>query len=204
MCKDNRLELVCKEHERVDRFGDELHILYLGSINNIIDCDLIVNLLCELNKRKDCCLEIIGDGENRELLIRKCMDKGVNVNFHGVIFNDSDKWNIVKKCHFALNVMKQNVFVGMTMKSLEYFYFGLPLLNTIQGDTQKMVNEAKCGINIERFNIEGTVDKIMKVDVQNWKEMCINSRNMYLKYFDTNIVISQLSNFIQDISCESK
>ena len=37
--------------------------------------------------------------------------------------------------------MKDSVFVGLTMKSIDYFEAGLPILNTIKGDTWKFVDE---------------------------------------------------------------
>ena len=44
---------------------------------------------------------------------------------------------IINQCHYALNIMKKDVCVGMTMKSLDYFSFGIPIVNNIEGDIKK-------------------------------------------------------------------
>ena len=44
--------------------------------------------------------------------------------------------------------MKTSTFVGLSMKSLEYLKFGLPLVNSLRGDTAKFVTESGVGINI--------------------------------------------------------
>ena len=37
--------------------------------------------------------------------------------------------------------MKQEVFVGLTMKSIDYFEAGLPIINNIHGDTWNIVKD---------------------------------------------------------------
>lgn len=44
-------------------------------------------------------------------------------------------------------MMKPEVTVGLTMKSVEYLYWGLPLLNTIGGDTWRFIEESQAGFN---------------------------------------------------------
>ena len=47
--------------------------------------------------------------------------------------------------------MKNSVFVGLTMKSMDYFEGGLPIINNIHGDTWDMIDENGIGVNIS-FN----------------------------------------------------
>jgi hypothetical protein len=48
--------------------------------------------------------------------------------------------------------MKDTVCVGLTMKSIDYFQARLPILNSIQADTAKIVDEYRIGINITDGN----------------------------------------------------
>ncbi len=43
--------------------------------------------------------------------------------------------------------MKASVCVGLTMKSVDYLEFGLPVINNIRGDTWEAVKKYRIGIN---------------------------------------------------------
>ena len=53
--------------------------------------------------------------------------------------------------------MKKSVCVGLTMKSIDYFEFGLPIINNIKGDTWNAVEEYGIGINYRRRDLLITV-----------------------------------------------
>jgi len=55
----------------------------------------------------------------------------------------------VAQCHFGINIMKESVCVGLTMKSMDYFEYGIPLLNNIKGDTWKIIEKYGVGYNLK-------------------------------------------------------
>ena len=59
--------------------------------------------------------------------------------------------------------MKESVRVGLTMKSVDYFCYGLPLINNIQGDTWKLIRQYGIGVNCGREDPEGCAEKIVEV-----------------------------------------
>ena len=125
---------------------DKVSLCYLGSINNIIDIDCIAQIVRSLGGSVE--LHIIGDGEKRDLLIRQVTDAGAQVIFHGKVYDRAEKQKIMDRCHAGLNIMKKTVFVGLTMKSMDYFECGIPIINNIKGDTWHFVDEFGIGINI--------------------------------------------------------
>lgn len=126
---------------------DKLSLCYMGSINNIVDIDVIGKIIARLSKQKRVKLHIIGDGERREELIQTAQKAGAIVEFHGITYDKDIKAEILSKCHFGLNVMKDSVFVGLTMKSMDYFAAGLPMINNIQGDTWEIIEQNGFGLN---------------------------------------------------------
>jgi len=122
-----------------------ISLCYLGSINNIIDIPGIAEIIRKLPKPVS--LHIIGDGERRQELIAQAEAAGAAVTFHGKLFDPKQKQEIFDRCHFGLNVMKSSVFVGLTLKSMDYFDGGLPVINTIPGDTWELVEKNPIGIN---------------------------------------------------------
>jgi len=46
--------------------------------------------------------------------------------------------------------MKDSVCVGLTMKSIDYFQHGLPIINNIPADTAAIVEKYGVGVNISK------------------------------------------------------
>jgi hypothetical protein len=129
---------------------NKLSLCYLGSINNIIDIDAIGELvknICNFSIKVD--FHIIGDGEKKTTLLKCLNSAGANVQYHGKIFDEKEKQKIFNTCQFGINIMKQSVFVGLTMKTLDYFAAGLPIINNLHGDTWSLIEELNLGINLE-------------------------------------------------------
>ena len=128
--------------------SNNINLVYLGSINNIIDISKIENIIYQINQLKDVTLHIIGDGENLEKLINNVESLGATVISYGEIYDSEIKQGIFDKCHFGLNIMKPSVHVGLTMKSIDYFQYGVPIINNIPWDTKEIVDKYNVGVNI--------------------------------------------------------
>lgn len=129
--------------------NDRIALCYVGSINNIIDIETISGVIAQISKIKSVTIHIIGDGEKREQLIKACRLAGGEVVFHGKIYEKKEKQKIFNVCHYGLNLMKESVVVGLTMKSMDYFEGALPLINNIAGDTWEIVLKEGIGYNID-------------------------------------------------------
>ncbi len=140
---------------------EKLHLCYLGSINNIIDIPTISALIGETNKLRPVVLHIIGDGESRDSFIASVEATGAQVQFHGKIYDNAQKQAIFDMCSFGLNIMKDSVCIGLTMKSVDYFAAGLPIINTISGDTWAFVEEKEIGVNVNREDLAQTARDIL-------------------------------------------
>lgn len=130
--------------------NDRIALCYLGSINNIIDIPAIADLVQEIKMYKPVELHVVGDGEKRDELITVCREMGATVIYHGKMYDAKEKQRIFDSCHYGLNFMKNSVFVGLTMKSMDYFEAGLPIINNIHGDTWNIVESNNLGINYLR------------------------------------------------------
>jgi len=86
-------------------------------------------------------------------LIEEVKGSGAIVEDYGKVYDPKEKQQIFDKCHFGLNIMKDTVCVDLTLKSIDYFQHGLPILNNIQADTTKIVDKYNVGFNITDENI---------------------------------------------------
>ena len=127
---------------------DTISLCYLGFINNVISIEDICNLIRKLSQYKGVKLHIIGAGERTEEFIREAQNAGAEVCYHGALYDPAQKQSIMDTCHFGLNIMKSSVCVGLTMKSVDYFRHGLPIINTIPGDTSQLVQTRGIGVQL--------------------------------------------------------
>lgn len=153
---------------------DKISLCYLGSINNIIAIDVICDILNKLKVVRPVELHVIGDGEKRPEFLAEVEKTGAEVVYHGKIYDRSEKQKVFDSCHFGLNIMKESVCVGFTMKSIDYLEFGLPIINNIQGDTWDIVEKYNLG-----FNVSSGLDAVL-VDYD-------GKRIAARKYFEDNL-----------------
>ena len=157
---------------------DKVSLCYLGSVNHIIDIQGIGEILQKVKAamHKPLQLHIIGDGEKLEELKCTAKQAGAETIVHGKVYDCSEKAKILFGCHFGLNIMKESVFVGLTMKSLDYFEYGLPIINNIKGDTWEFVEQNEIGIN---YSKQMTFTKEML-------ENCAKNRVQVRDFFENN------------------
>lgn len=123
---------------------------YLGAINHLIDIPRITALIRALSARLPVTLHVIGEGESRPAFCEAARDAGAEVVFHGKVYDEAEKHAVLAQCHFGLNIMKDSVCVGLTMKSVDYLRHGLPLLSSIGGDTAELLAAEGFGLPLRR------------------------------------------------------
>lgn len=173
---------------------NEITIGYVGSINNIIDINLIKSIIETLLSEFNVTVRIIGDGENRKELIRRIEEVGASVEFFGKIFDEKRKIEILSDCDVALNIMKENLKVGLTIKSIDYFAYGLPIINNIKGDTWNLV-----ATEIPGINYSGDAQDVLDFVKQLRREDHLKVLELYGKYFSENAFNATIKNAFSQI-----
>lgn len=78
--------------------------------------------------------------------------------------------------------MKNTVVVGLTMKSMDYFEAGLPIINNIHGDTWDIIANNKLGFNSDNLSSIIDYDISLRKNVRNYFE-----DNFSVDAFERNI-----------------
>lgn len=162
---------------------DELHLCYLGSINNVIDIDYIVCMCEHLSEQTKVVLHIVGDGEKREELVKRVSATKAEVRYHGLVYEAEKKQAIFDECQFGLNIMKSSVCVGLTMKSLDYFQAGLPIINNIEGDTKTFIAEYEIGFH----GYEALAEQLPQLKTEDYMSMRENVKRLYQDKFTEEV-----------------
>lgn len=148
--------------EQSERDLKNVHLCYLGSINHIIDIKFIVKILKEIKKHKAVLLHIVGAGEKKEELLKQLETARIKYIYYGPVYDEIKKLKILTDCDYGLNIMKKSVCVGMTMKSVDYMYAGLPMINNIKGDIWDMIEQNKLGYNCDKSTLATVASKAIE------------------------------------------
>lgn len=162
---------------------DEIDLCYLGSINNIIDISLIEKIVSELAKNKRTRIHIIGDGEKKDEFLGILKQNSIEIIDHGKVYEIDKLQEIFNQCWFGVNVLREDLAIGITMKSISYFRGGLPIINTVQGDTSRFVEECNIGINVDRHDVKSCVSRILNLTIDDLACMKNNTRNLFEQKF---------------------
>ncbi|ALU14145.1 glycosyl transferase GT4 family [Eubacterium limosum] len=186
--------------DRIDQ--NQLNICYLGSINSLIDIPQTVSILKAINKYKKVKLHIIGKGENEKYFLNELEKNFIDFIFYGAIFDETEKNLILNKCCFGLNIMKKEVFVGLTMKSIDYFKMAVPILNNIKGDTEKLVDHYHIGFNINT-NLDSLAVRIAQLKTNEYLKMVENTKTLYNNEFSENAINIKIEDVFHQISLKN-
>lgn len=170
-------------------------LCYIGAINHVIGIAEISALVRRMVFHKPVILHIIGMGERTREFIQSARDAGAEVVFHGPVYDDAAKQEIVRRCHFGLNLMRSTVCVGLTMKSVEYFRQGLPILNNIPADTAELVRTRGVGLNPEEYSAAAVMT------MEDHRKLRQNVRATFEALFSTSAVRQQYGALL-DALCE--
>lgn len=174
---------------------EKIHLCYLGAINNIINIPDICSLIKEISDNKPVVLHIIGKGEREQEFMDGAKAAGAEVIFHGAVYDEDKKEEIMSRCHFGLNIMKSSVCVGLTMKSLDYFRFGLPIINNIKGDTTRFVKERGIGIQLD----ENCADKLLSMESDDLLRMRDEVKKLFAQCFEEKVIEDKYLNVLRKV-----
>lgn len=175
--------------------AERLELCYLGAINNVVNIDAIAGLTAQLVQRKPVTVHVIGEGEKREQLLQALTEAGAQVDWLGVVYDDKKKQEVMSRCHFGFNLMKPDVCVGLTMKSVDYFRHGLPILNNIPADTAELVEQEGVGVNVG----PETADYVAALSVTDCLAMRENVRRVFDREFDLPVVLERYAQLLAGI-----
>ncbi|MCR5478294.1 MAG: hypothetical protein K6F27_00355 [Ruminococcus sp.] len=140
---------VIRESSISYKCSPSIRLAYLGSINHIISINDIVSIMQKIKKMNiDVSIDIIGDGEKRDEFLNRLKKAGCKYTYHGIVYEQNKIAKILCVCDYGINLMTEQVVVGLTMKSIDYFSFGLPIINNIKGDTWELVQKNDIGFNV--------------------------------------------------------
>lgn len=176
---------------------NEIHIAYLGNISYIYDFESLINLskMCQ----KKVTIHLIGRGNRKGWLINCLENEKINFVDYGAIYEESEKYAILKKCHFGFNGYSELTEVALSYKSIDYLNYALPLINSAKFDTWNLVEEEKIGFNYTGEQLELLVKKLECLTDNSIKVMKQNTKKTFINLFEQQVYIEKMSKILDRI-----
>lgn len=185
--------------EFVSCINNKLNICYLGSINLLIDIDLVVNVLTDVSKQRRLKMHIIGMGDKKSYFLSELLKNNIDFIDYGTIYDELEKNKIMSFCDFGINLYRDNTIIGLTYKSIDYLAAGLPLINSIKGDTWGFIENDVIGINCDRKTFQATITELVQMEAMEISEMKKKAFKFYLNNFESNVVEKKLDFVMQTL-----
>ncbi|MFV0939615.1 glycosyltransferase family 4 protein [Bacillus thuringiensis] len=187
--------------------GDEItNLVFAGNIGEMQSVETIVYAANELKKDKNIKFHIIGDGSSRA----KCETLAEqlelsNIKFYGQ-YPVTEMPRFYKMADAFLVTLKANKAISYTLpnKVQSYMAAGKPIIGAIDGETQIVINEAKCGLCVSAENYEELANNVRKFAEEREKHSLYgqNARDYYDRNFSKQIYMERLNNLLTKIKLD--
>lgn len=187
-----------------DKYQDNFNILFTGNHGQAQGLDLVVEAACEFKKvNSNIRYHLLGDGRDKERIKQLIIDNGVEdyVILHERVEEDlvSAYANSVDAC---LLILKPNDLFDMSIpaKMQTYMDCRKAILCCAMGESKMIVDEAKCGLSVEKMNVEELIrvsNEMSKLSKEELKELGNNGYKYLNEFFNKEKLIDQLEKIMR-------
>ena len=171
-------------------------LLFAGNIGPASNVEMIVETARLLQDDKKIFFHIVGDGMNRPQCEQLAASYGLdNIRFYGS--HPVEEMPPYYELADALMItMVDNPVINYTLpgKMQSYLASGKPIAGSINGETQRVIKEAGCGICVPAEDAAGFAAAIRELasDPDDRLQRGANGRMYYQTHFDKNRLLDQL------------
>ena len=138
----------CTQHTvRNERHG-ALKLIYIGSMGASYDLETVVEAVAKMD---DVELDLAGAGP-KEPSLRKLAADCPRIRFHGYL-GDAEVRGLLEMADAGIVPMFPDSCVGVPYKLADYAAAGLRVLNSLPGETEKLLDKFKAGVSYEAGNM---------------------------------------------------
>ena len=175
----------------------EINFIFSESLGDTYDLDFLFKFSDNLSKKNILHnLYICGDGPKMSRLQAKSI-KFPNVVLLGWL-NNLDLQKKLDNAHFGLMTYNQNSPQGWPNKLIEYMSNGLPIINTLDGESSDLIENSKLGFNINNMSLNQLSELINNLakSPQKYKSISENNYSLFLSDFSDKKAHQKLINII--------
>lgn len=169
-----------------------IDFMFLGNLGYTSNCECIIRATALLNETNKYLVHFVGDGSEMNHLKEMTEELGLHkkIVFHGRCLQ-SDVIEYYDIADICLLTLSSKTATGMTppAKIVGYMAAARPIIASIDGPAQTLIDNAKCGMYVPANDIEGLA-RLLQQAIDNYSEFSALGANGR-KYFEENFTLER-------------
>jgi glycosyltransferase involved in cell wall biosynthesis len=199
-CDEKALEnrpILKDEYNQI--LSDKFNLVFAGNLGKAQGLDTLINVAKHLKDNPRIQLVFVGDGTERDLLIRKVAE----LNLKNVVFIPrvlmSEVGGILQKADILIVHLKDDKLFEITIpsKTQAYMAIGKPILMAVKGDASDILKDAQAGAIAQPENTESILKAINYLYNSSSSELMQMGENSKKYYIDEMSLEKSCKKFIE-------
>ena len=183
---------------------DSLKIIcwFVGMFGKTYNLSTIIDAARQLDKQsiKNVQFVLSGNGENYSKWFKQAEGLS-NVVFTGLVDLPQIAY-LMSITDIGLAAYAEGAPQGLPNKIFEYLCAGLPILSSLKGETEALLNNNRCGLTYNAVDTEDFLEKLFILinnkDLR--KKMSSNSASLFRSCYSTDKVYARMVNFLEGLA----
>ncbi|WP_106449756.1 glycosyltransferase family 4 protein [Trichococcus alkaliphilus] len=185
--------------------GERFNFVFAGNIGDMQSVETIIRAAGELRGHSNIFFHIVGDGSKLD----ECKQLAEESNLDNVVFYGrkpiEEMPNFYGIADAMLITLKDNKTLSYTLpgKTQSYMAAGKPIIGAINGETQRIIEQANCGFCCNAEDYKGLANLLIQFCKSEKKdEMASNAQQYYLENYSKERFITSLEDALNSLTEE--
>ena len=192
------------EKQRIEGIPDDdsFKVAFTGNIGTAQGLDILPQT-AKLLREEKVQFVIVGDGRYQAEFEKHIDECGVRDKFVLIPRVPAEQIpKILSACDAGFISFKKTQLWEMTIpaKLQSYMACGKPILASASGETERVINEANCGICCEIGNVNALADGVRKLMQTNLTDMGKNARSYFDTHFEKKNLMNEMDAYIGEFN----
>lgn len=195
------------DNDLAERFKNGFNIVFTGNLSPAQSFETIIEVAKKIKENgiDDINWIVVGNGMSKEEIIKEVHENNLEDCFYFEGFHpieDIPRYTGIADALIACLTKSDMLDCTIPAKVMSYFASGRPLLLAMDGEVKDIVKEAECGYVCNAGDVDALYNNTLalyKLSENQRVNMGINARNYHFKYFERNLNLNKLINFMFDI-----
>lgn len=180
---------------------DSFKIIFTGNIGKAQGLDILPKTAKLLKGKENVKFVIVGDGRDKDNFLKQIADNGVQDMFIMIDRQPPERIpELLAACEAAfISFMPDPLFEKTIPAKLQsYMACGMPIIAAANGETKRIIEEAKCGKCVELGNYDELANKIIYMRSVCLADMRKNAQMYYSNSFSKKSVLRLINQYVFD------
>lgn len=182
--------------------SEKFNFVFAGNIGDMQSVDTIIKAAGELRGQSDIVFHIIGDGSKAD----ECKQLTESLNLNNVVFYGRRPIEEMPEFYGMADAMlitlKDNKTLSYTLpgKVQSYMAAGKPIIGAINGETQRIIEQANCGFCCQAEDYKALANLLLQFcNSEKKDEMATNAQQFYLGNYSKEQFINNLEDALNSL-----